>query len=361
MGWWQRGPGAREHWVLDPLAGVGPLRFGMDPAQVREALEGAGVRPEMTWRTGDSQEYYDEPGLTAFYAPGPRLVAVLIDATGGPLVRLRDVELVARVPSEARADIRRLALLDGAEVRVNRHGEPEVPAWGLSLCAAQEWGRSSAGHRERRDRMITGLLATGSELAGDPWDTEPVAGSVRNSYARRTLPGPPPVMADQDRPRWECAPLRGVGPLRFGMKPRQVAAALGGREPVDREGHHPFRPGGGRDLDRWELDCEHYDHAGVSAHYWEGADGPELSAVSVHGRTGPQVSLHGVELVGRRPSVVGAELFRHAEDHPLRLYYSPHGNVGSVELNVWVRAERVGDGTITGALFCVEQWEYSDD
>ncbi|MFF0296140.1 hypothetical protein ACFYST_20100 [Kitasatospora sp. NPDC004614] len=347
--------------MLDPLVGVGPLRFGMDPAQVREALEGAGVRPELTWRTGDVRECYDEPGLTAFYAPGPRLVAVLIHSTGGPLVRLRDVELVARVPSEARADIHRLALVDGAEVRVNRIGEPEVPAWGLSVCVAQEWGHSSTGHMQRRDRMITGVLIAGPELAEDPWNTELVADLTRNSYDPRTPLGPSPVTADQDRPRWECAPLRGVGPLRFGMNPRQVAAALGGEEPVEREGHHPFLPGGGRDPDRWELDDEHYDHAGVSAHYWEGADGPELSAVSVHGRTGPQVLFHGVELVGRRPSAVEAELFRYAEDHPLELCYTPYGNVGSVELNVWVRAERVGDGTITGALFCIEQWHYSDD
>ncbi|MGW4382475.1 hypothetical protein [Kitasatospora sp. NPDC004531] len=111
---------------------------------------------------------------------------------------------------------------------------------------------------------------------------------------------------------------------------------------------------------RWELDDEHYDRAGVSAHYWEGADGPELGAVSVHGRTGPQVLLDDVELVGRRPSVVEAELLRYAEDHPLEVLYSPYGNVGSAELNVWVRAERVGDGTITGALCCIEQWECSD-
>ncbi|QKW22797.1 hypothetical protein HUT16_30220 [Kitasatospora sp. NA04385] len=347
--------------MLDPLVGVGPLRFGMSPAQVREALEVAGVQPEPGVRTGEVQEYYDEPGLSAFYGPGPRLVAVLIDATGGPLVRLGEVELVARVPSEARADIRRLALLGGAEVRVNRHGEPEVPAWGLSVCVVQEWGHAPTGPMERRDRMITGLLATGPELAEDPWNTEPVARLTRPSHDRQTPPDPPPVTVGQDRSRWECAPLRGVGPLRFGMSPRQVAAALGGREPVGREGHHPFRPGGGRDLDRWELDDEHYDHAGVSAHYWEGADGPELNAVSVHGRTGPQVLFQGIELVGRRPSVVEAELFRHAEDHPLELRYTPYGNVGSVELNVWVRSERDGDSTITGALFCVEQWVYSED
>ncbi|GGR01945.1 hypothetical protein [Kitasatospora griseola] len=361
MGWWDRAPGEREQWVLDPLAGVGPLRFGMDPAQVREALEKAGVRPELTWQTGDVREYYQEPGLTAFYAPGPRLVAVLIDATGGPLLRLRDVELVARVPSEARADIHRLAILDGAEVRTNRHGEPEVPAWGLSVRAEQEWGHSSTGHRQRRDNMITGVLATGSELAEAPWNTEPVAEATRPSHGRRTPPGPGPVTADQDRPRWACTPLRGVGPLRFGMNPRQVAAALGGEEPVEREGHHPFLPGGGRDPEKWELDDEHYDHAGVSAHYWEGAHGPELGAVSIHGRTGPQVLLDGVELVGRRPSVVEAELFRYAEDHPLEVLYTPYGNVGSAELNVWVRAERDGDSTITGALFCIEQWEYSDN
>ncbi|MFF7112921.1 hypothetical protein ACFY91_11515 [Streptomyces albogriseolus] len=28
--WWGRKPENRQQWVLDPLVGVGPLRFGMD-------------------------------------------------------------------------------------------------------------------------------------------------------------------------------------------------------------------------------------------------------------------------------------------------------------------------------------------
>ncbi|MCX5581949.1 hypothetical protein [Streptomyces erythrochromogenes] len=58
----------------------------------------------------------------------------------GPLVRLGDVELIARVPSEVRADIRGLARSAGVSVRSNWSGDPEVSAWGLSMGAAQDWG-----------------------------------------------------------------------------------------------------------------------------------------------------------------------------------------------------------------------------
>ncbi|MFC8450113.1 hypothetical protein [Kitasatospora sp. NPDC057223] len=363
VGWWDRAPGDRAQWVLDPLAGVGPLRFGMSPQQVREALEGTVAYVSQGLGEGVVWEYYDEPGLTVFYGPGPRLVAVAIDAVGGPLVRLGEVELVARVPSEARADLHRLSRSQKVVVRVNHYGEPEVPAWGLSVRVEQEWGHAPEGYKQRRDAMITSVLVTGPELAEAPWDALSVAKRYGSS-AGQAEQGPWPVTADQHRPRWECTPLRGVGPLRFGMGPEQVMTALDGEVPADRRGYHPFPAGapwaGDGDPEEWHLAEERYDRAGVSAHYWHEENGPVLSAVTVHGRTGPQVLLDGIELIGREPSAVGADLIRYIEEHRLEMRYSPTGNLGSTGINVWVQAERAGDTTVSGAQFCIEQWEYSD-
>ncbi len=52
---------------------------------------------------------YGEVGVTAIYAHGIRLVAVAVDAMDGPLLRFRDVQLIARAPSQVRAELDRLA------------------------------------------------------------------------------------------------------------------------------------------------------------------------------------------------------------------------------------------------------------
>ncbi|MET8625987.1 hypothetical protein ABZW30_19905 [Kitasatospora sp. NPDC004669] len=166
MGWWNRKPGEeRARWVLEPLVGVGPLRFGMSPDQVKAALDGAIA--VVSRGSGDclSWQRYHDTGVTAIYGEGPRLVAVAVDAMSGPLVRLRDVELIARAPSEVRADIHELARREGASVRVNWSGDPEVAAWGVSMEAAQEWGLAAEGYVERRDGAITSALLVGPELA----------------------------------------------------------------------------------------------------------------------------------------------------------------------------------------------------
>ncbi|MFJ4188148.1 hypothetical protein [Kitasatospora sp. NPDC089509] len=103
---------------------------------------------------------------------------------------------------------------------------------------------------------------------------------------------------------------------------------------------------------------ERFERAGLTAHYWHVGDRPELGGVTVHGRTGPRVVLAGIELIGRRPSAVEADLARYLDDRRLGLYYSPSGDQGSRDLNVWVQSERAGDTTISAAHFCVVPWEY---
>ncbi|CAO0830850.1 putative protein OS=Streptomyces microflavus OX=1919 GN=Smic_78980 PE=4 SV=1 [Streptomyces microflavus] len=118
-------------------------------------------------------------------------------------------------------------------------GDPEIVAWGVSMGAALEYGISSEGHPERKDRMITSALFVSAELAESPYETGPVLHwfDVRE---REKNSGSWPVKTDQERSHWDWSPLKAVGPLRFGMTPRQVADALAGEAPAGRQGHFPY-------------------------------------------------------------------------------------------------------------------------
>ncbi|MCU7820131.1 hypothetical protein [Kitasatospora sp. DSM 101779] len=297
------------------------------------------------------QEYLEE-GVAAFYGQDGRLVAVAVGGLGGPQVRAGDVELIGRVPSEVRADVLRLAGGQRVAVRTNGDGDPEVAAWGVSLGTVQELGRTPEGWAQRRDRMVTDALLVAAELADDPRAAEPV---VRRRGVRDEdrNPGVWPVVLDFERPIWEWTPLEGVGPLRFGMGPEQVSAALGGEVPAARRGRLPWTVG--RGPRQWCLEEDRFDHAGVSAHYW--GDVPTLAAVTVHGRTGPQVAFHGIDLIGRQGSAIDAALLQLAEIDEIGLRLNCAGDLGPDELNMYVRATRAGDAVISEARFCTAGWE----
>jgi hypothetical protein len=200
VAWWNRKPGERAQWVLDPLTAVGPLRFGMSPGQVATALGGAVAGVSLGRRDNESWQQFSDIGVTAIYAPGPRLVAVAVDAMDGPLVRFRHVELIARRPSEVRTDLHDLARREGATVRVSWSGDPEVARWGLPW--APRW---NGGCRRR-----------GPWSAGTRWSHEP-------------NPGAWPVRPDRDRPRWSWTPLEpvcggGLGPEGLTMFVRAARA-----------------------------------------------------------------------------------------------------------------------------------------
>ncbi|MFF4830145.1 hypothetical protein ACFY20_46515 [Streptomyces sp. NPDC001312] len=168
MGWGSRKPEDRARWVLDPLVGVGPLRFGMDCDEVEAALGGPLYGGGQVSADGMSWGRYQETGLTCIYDRGMILVAVEVDALAGPLVRVGEVELIGRVPSAVRADIRELARREGTAVRVNWSGDPEIVACGVSMGTAQGWGVSAEGYLERKDAVVTSALLVGPELADDP-------------------------------------------------------------------------------------------------------------------------------------------------------------------------------------------------
>ncbi|MEV7183878.1 hypothetical protein [Kitasatospora sp. NPDC093102] len=359
MSWWNRKPGEeRVRWVLDPLVGVGPLRFGMSPGHVEAALGGevAGITqgPE---GVGPRQCYRDL-GVTAIYGSESRLVAVAVDAMSGPLVLLRGIELIARVPSEVRADLHELARQDGASIRVNRSGDPEVAAWGVSMGAEQEWGVAPEGYVERRSGAITDVLLVGPELAEDPYGPGPVSdwSGVR---AGEMHSGTWQVTPDEDRPRWDCTPLEGVGPLRFGMSPSQVAAALYGEVPAVRRGSHPWAAPWPQAA-QWTLSADVFDETGVTAHYGGRLGAPVLAAVTLHGRTGPQVEFEGIRLIGRSVSDVDAAITRYVEERDLHLRLTCAGDQGPDGSNMYVRATRAGDTMLSEARFCAPDWDEHD-
>lgn len=356
MSWWGRKPEDRERWVLDPLVGLGPLRFGMGSDEVDAALGGP--------RAGNSQVAADEGywmryrdiGVTGIYGPGMLLVGVAIDAMEGPLVRFQEVELIARVPSRARAEIDDLARREGAAVRVNWSGDPEIAAWGVSMGTALEYGLSSEGHPERKDRMITSALFVSAELAEAPYEAGPVMHwcDVRE---REKNSGSWPVKTDQERSHWDWSPQKAVGPLRFGMTPQQVSDALGGEVPADRQGHFPYWWWRSGAAGQWTLTDDRFEQTGVSAHYSYPEGLPALGAVTVHGRSGPQITYAGIQLIGATPSRLDAAMLQHIENHDLGLLFTPSGSPIPPGLQMDINATRAGDTAISEVTFASAHWE----
>ncbi|MEU4779109.1 hypothetical protein [Micromonospora sp. NPDC023633] len=118
--WWDVLPDEeRQQWTLDPFVSVGPLRFGMSPGEVSQALRGvtvesqrhtlhrSGTEAVCTVVEGDYQEF----GLKLYYRE-ERLAGVVVDALHGPQIFAGGVALVGRVPS-----VLEQWMLDRAEAR----------------------------------------------------------------------------------------------------------------------------------------------------------------------------------------------------------------------------------------------------
>ncbi|MGW1802146.1 hypothetical protein ACWCQN_41180 [Streptomyces sp. NPDC001984] len=95
----------------------------------------------------------------------------------------------------------------------------------------------------------------------------------------------------------------------------------------------------------------------MSAHYGYTKGVPALGAVTVHGRTGPQVAFAGIQLIGMALSAVDAVLTQYVEDHDIGLVIGCGGDLGPDGLNMYVRATRAGDGVVSEARFCAPDWD----
>ncbi|MFZ4179897.1 hypothetical protein [Streptomyces sp. R02] len=90
------GDAERERWELRSGVGVGPLQFGMSPAQVAQAL----LVPGPQERVGGPYMQEDFPdGVKAFYDVG-KLACVALNAVTGPQVYLSGFPLAGSHPEQ---------------------------------------------------------------------------------------------------------------------------------------------------------------------------------------------------------------------------------------------------------------------
>ncbi|MET9587119.1 hypothetical protein ABZY10_29325 [Streptomyces sp. NPDC006539] len=145
------------------------------------------------------------------------------------------------------------------------------------------------------------------------------------------------MSAEVKRKRWEMRAEGGVGPLRFGMAPAEVAEALLASEPEARVGG----PYGQEDFP-----------GGVKAFYAAG----KLVCVALDAVTGPQVFLAGFPLVGRDPAQGHQFLLDHAAENGNWVLYTPDGSLALTDLGLLLRSQQVGEALLTRPLFVKEEW-----
>ncbi|MFF3468828.1 hypothetical protein ACWCQN_46090 [Streptomyces sp. NPDC001984] len=128
----------------------------------------------------------------------------------------------------------------------------------------------------------------------------------------------------------------GLGPLRFGMSPAEVADALQVSGPQERVGD----PYGQEDFAN-----------GVKAFY----HGGRLACVALDALTRPQVFLAGFALAGRDPEQTHQFLLDHAAEHGNCLLYTPDGSLSLTDLGLLLRSQQVGAIRLSRPLFVMEE------
>ncbi|MGR3874297.1 hypothetical protein ACUXZZ_37805 [Streptomyces graminifolii] len=164
--WWEVLPeDERQQWALDPFVGVGPLRFGMTPGELSEALSGVTSESQRQTRrrsAGDAfptvvDGRYQKFGLKLYYRK-ERLAGVVVDALCGPQVLADGMPLVGRIPS-----VLEQWMIDRAEVR-----EPhaELIYMGAGVPVSDTLGAVIDVQRAG-DRLLTRPVFVPREAMGD--------------------------------------------------------------------------------------------------------------------------------------------------------------------------------------------------
>ncbi|WP_329453615.1 hypothetical protein OG894_44640 (plasmid) [Streptomyces sp. NBC_01724] len=144
-----------------------------------------------------------------------------------------------------------------------------------------------------------------------------------------------------ERERWELLPALGVGPLRFGMSPVEVAEALQVSGPHERAGG-PYAQEDFAD--------------GVKVYY----DESKLACVAMDAVTGPQVFLAGFALAGRDPEEAYQYLLDYAAEHGNWLAYTPDDSLALTDLGLLVRVQEIGGVLLSRPLLVIEEWLESE-
>ncbi|MEU5594114.1 hypothetical protein [Streptomyces sp. NPDC020298] len=154
------------------------------------------------------------------------------------------------------------------------------------------------------------------------------------------------VKRDDERLQWTLEPFERIGPLMFGMRPAEVASALG----RGAAGYRKSIPWGDT-----VTGLEGFTDVGLTAYY---ADGVRLAGITVDARLGPQVLADGKALVGRVPSEMEQWLIERAEvrEPYCELFYMPGADPGSQTLGLVMCVQRVGDVVLTRPVFVASEW-----
>ncbi|MBG0568706.1 hypothetical protein [Actinoplanes aureus] len=153
-GWWHVLPDEeRQQWTLEPLVAVGPLRFGMSPEEVADAMVAVTAeveRRQHCWPANSNvstvvEGVYRTFGLHLYYRD-EGLAGVVVDALCGPQVSVAGTTLVGRVPS-----VLEQWLVDRAETRPP---ETELVYVSAGVPASESLGVTINVQREG-DRLLT--------------------------------------------------------------------------------------------------------------------------------------------------------------------------------------------------------------
>lgn len=98
-------------------------------------------------------------------------------------------------------------------------------------------------------------------------------------------------------------------------------------------------------------------HADVVAYF---VDSIGLTCIAVDARTGPQVTLHGIRLIGRRPSELAKAIAAHLANTGKRITITEDGEISHSDWGMYPRPQRVGDVLLTRAVFGrPNSWAYT--
>ncbi|MFE2540924.1 hypothetical protein [Actinacidiphila glaucinigra] len=160
------------------------------------------------------------------------------------------------------------------------------------------------------------------------------------------------TLDENERGVWRAAPLEGMGSLKFGMAHEEVEHAV--REGMLESSSFKARSG---HVARAEFILQNSNPimpaSSLSTYYGESG---ELAAVAVDARSGPQVVLDGLRLVGRVPSELKAQFSEYVGSRGLSLLYSEYWDPSSEELGIVLRVQRVDDVVLSRPVFVCEAW-----
>ncbi|WP_246040752.1 hypothetical protein [Streptomyces cadmiisoli] len=156
------------------------------------------------------------------------------------------------------------------------------------------------------------------------------------------------VVDEADRVQWEMLAGEGVGPLRFGMSHDEAAASVADvLSPVSTRG------GYGSPAASSEFSLVGTSVAPAVTTYYEAGS---LACVAVNALRGPQITLDGLRLVGRVPSILEDAFTEYTSTNGHDLRYSQHADPGSETLGVVLRAQRAGDVVLSRPVLVAPIW-----